>query len=81
MLVELAARTPRFAIGESSTPVANLALEELCRDYDLPRLAPLTEWGRWQRAYPHLACGLKRGFTYVRHEPGQSLQPRGRPRQ
>jgi FADH2 O2-dependent halogenase len=67
---------PRFAIGESSTPVANLALEEISKGYDLPRLWPLSEWGRWQRAYPHLACGLKRGFTYVRHEAGQAFASR-----
>src|SRR6185503_14194201 len=29
-------RHPRFAIGESSTPLANLLLEELADAYDLP---------------------------------------------
>jgi FADH2 O2-dependent halogenase len=66
---------PRFAIGESSTPLANLVLEQLSRRYDLPRLFPLTEYGRWQRAYPELTCGLKRGFTFVQHEPGRMFQP------
>lgn len=65
---------PRFAIGESSTPLANLALEELGRAYDLPQLTDLSEWGRWQRSYPQLACGLKRGFSYFRHEPGRPFQ-------
>ncbi len=32
---------PRFAIGESSTPLANLALEEISRTYDLPQLLPV----------------------------------------
>ncbi|HEV3146588.1 MAG TPA: hypothetical protein VGZ47_22055 [Gemmataceae bacterium] len=68
-------RHPRFAIGESSTPIANLVLEELARTYDLPRLLPLTKYGRWQAAYPHLACGLKRGFTFIRHERGQAFRP------
>jgi FADH2 O2-dependent halogenase len=67
---------PRFAIGESSTPIANLVLEDLARTYDLPRLLPLYKYGRWQTAYPHLACGLKRGFTFLRHETGQPFQPR-----
>ena len=71
---------PRFAVGESSTPLANLVLESLGREYDLPRLAPLAEYGRWQRAYPHLACGLKRGFTFFRHEPGRRSAA-ARPRQ
>src|SRR5689334_18541556 len=63
-------RHPRFAIGESSTPLANLLLEELARRYDLPRLLPLTEWGSWQKTYPRLACGLKRGFTFYHHDFG-----------
>src|SRR6516225_6718249 len=66
---------PRFAIGESSTPIANLVLEGLANTYNLPRLLPLTKYGRWQAAYPHLACGLKRGFTFMRHEPGQVFHP------
>jgi FADH2 O2-dependent halogenase len=62
---------PRFAIGESSTPLANLLLEELSVRYDLPRLAPLAKWGTWQKTYPHIACGLKRGFTFYHHEFGR----------
>jgi FADH2 O2-dependent halogenase len=57
-------RHPRFAIGESSTPLANLLLEELATRYDLPRLLPLAKWGPWQREYPEIGCGLKRGFTF-----------------
>ena len=69
-------RHPRFAVGESSTPIANLVLEQLARTYDLPRLLPLTKYGRWQATYPHLACGLKRGFTFIRHRPGEPFVPR-----
>jgi len=58
---------PRFAIGESSTPLANLLLEELAERYGLPRLLPLTKWGSWQKAYPAIGCGLKRGFTFYHH--------------
>src|SRR5471030_2455295 len=54
---------PRFAIGESTSPLANLLLEELAARYDLPRLAPFAEWGSWRRAYPEVSCGLKRGFS------------------
>lgn len=68
-------RHPRFAIGESSTPLANLLLHDVAREYDLPRLAPLTKWGSWQSVYPHLACGLKRGFTFYQHRPGESFAP------
>jgi FADH2 O2-dependent halogenase len=57
-------RHPRMAIGESTTPLSNLLLERISATYDLPRLAPLAKWGNWQRAYPQIACGLKRGFSF-----------------
>jgi tetracycline 7-halogenase / FADH2 O2-dependent halogenase len=63
-------RHPRFAIGESSTPLANLLIEELSDRYDLPRLRGFSKWGTWQRERPDVACGLKRGFTFFFHEPG-----------
>src|SRR5690349_4595715 len=62
---------PRFAIGESTSPLTNLLLEELAVRYDLPRLLPLTSYGPWKRAYPELTVGLKRGFTFYHHEPGK----------
>ncbi|MGE5413986.1 MAG: FAD-dependent oxidoreductase, partial [Syntrophomonadaceae bacterium] len=64
---------PRFAIGESSSPLANLLLEELADRYDLPRLRPLSAWGAWQRAHPEIGCGLKRGFTFYAHASGQAF--------
>lgn len=62
---------PRFAIGESSSPLANLLLEELARRYELPRILPLAKWGTWQRTYPDVGCGLKRGFTFYGHPLGK----------
>src|SRR2546425_13140648 len=62
---------PRFAIGESSTPLANLILEHLSQRWDFPRLCPLAKWGTWQKNYPQIACGLKRGFSFFHHEIGQ----------
>ena len=53
-------RHPRFAIGESSTPLANLLLEELAARYDLPRVGVFAKWGTWQRARPDIGGGLKR---------------------
>ena len=61
---------PRFAIGESSSPLANLLLESLCERYGLSRIAPLSAWGSWQRRYPEIGCGLKRGFTFYGHRLG-----------
>jgi FADH2 O2-dependent halogenase len=68
-------RHPRFAIGESSTPLANLLLEELATRYGLPRLLPLCKWGPWQRAYPGIGCGLKRGFSFYHHRRGEAWAP------
>ncbi len=68
-------RHPRFAIGESSTPLANLLLEEIAVEYDLPFLRPLCKWGSWQEKNPRLACGLKRGFTFYHHQLGRPFQP------
>lgn len=63
-------RHPRFAIGESSTPIADLLLARLAARWQLPEIEPLARWGTWRRAYPDIACGLKRGFSYFRHAPG-----------
>jgi tetracycline 7-halogenase / FADH2 O2-dependent halogenase len=62
---------PRFAIGESSTPLSNILLDNLATRYDLPGVAPLSKWGSWQKNYPHVACGLKRGFTFYHHALGE----------
>ncbi|MDZ4685093.1 MAG: tryptophan 7-halogenase [Planctomycetaceae bacterium] len=67
---------PRFVIGESTTPVANLVLESLARRFDLPWLAPLATYGSWKATYPDLPCGLKRGFSYFHQEDRQPYQPR-----
>jgi FADH2 O2-dependent halogenase len=64
-------RHPRFAIGESSTPLANLLLEELADRYGLPRIRVFSKWGPWQRSRPEIGGGLKRGFTFFFHEPGE----------
>ena len=61
-------RHPRFAIGESSTPLAGLLIEELADRYDLPRLRPFSKWGTWQARYPDVACGRKRGFSFFQHD-------------
>ena len=66
---------PRTVIGESSTPLSNLLLEEMATRYDLPALVPLSKWGSWQRAYPEIACGLKRGSTFHHHVFGSRMSP------
>lgn len=68
---------PRFAIGESSTPLANLSLERLGRRYGLDDCYRLAAYGRWLEHYPELRRGLKRGFTFYRHHPGEAFVNRG----
>ncbi len=68
---------PRFAIGESTTPLANLSLERLARRYDLPDCHHLAAHGRWLEHFPNLRRGLKRGFTFYRHHAGQPFANRG----
>jgi len=58
---------PRFAIGESSTPIADMILRDLADEYDLPQLKKLSRYGSWQKHYPNVRCGLKRGFSYYKH--------------
>jgi tetracycline 7-halogenase / FADH2 O2-dependent halogenase len=66
---------PRFAIGESSTPLSNILLEQLTTRYRLPNLMPLSKWGSWQKTNPQVAGGLKRGFTFYHHTLGAPSAP------
>ena len=62
---------PRFALGESTTPLGNLSLERLAARYRLQDLHELATWGRWLDEQPHLRRGLKRGFTFFKHEANE----------
>jgi len=68
---------PRFAIGESSTPLANLSLERLARRYQLDDCYDLAAHGRWVARFPKLRRGLKRGFTFYRHHRGMPFENAG----
>lgn len=68
---------PRFAIGESSTPLANLSLERIGVRYGLADCYRLATHGRWRSHFPELRRGLKRGFTFYRHHPGEPFANRG----
>ena len=68
---------PRFAIGESTTPLANLSLERLGARYGLTDCYRMAAHGRWLEHHSDIRCGLKRGFTFYRHHPGKALSDRG----
>ena len=67
---------PRFAIGESSTPLADFKLAALADRFGLGWLRPFAKYGTWKASHPHITCGLKRGFSFFRHERGQPFTPR-----
>ncbi|WP_177191844.1 NAD(P)/FAD-dependent oxidoreductase [Parafilimonas terrae] len=64
---------PRFAIGESSTPIADMILRSLSSKYNLPWLYDFSRYGSWQQAHPEIVCGIKRGFSYYKHYPGKAF--------
>ena len=64
---------PRFAIGESSTPIADLMLRRLGVRYGLESLQTMSSYGLWQRFHPEVACGRKRGFSYYVHQAGKEF--------
>lgn len=70
------AEHPRFAVGESSSPTANMILRALADRYDRPRLRPLSAHGPWRDTYPEVTGGRKRGFSYFRHRRGEPFSPR-----
>jgi FADH2 O2-dependent halogenase len=62
---------PRFAIGESSTPVGNMTLRRLAAEYGIPELLALSRYGTWKERFPDLGVGCKRGFSYFFHTDSQ----------
>jgi FADH2 O2-dependent halogenase len=60
-------RFGRFAIGESSTPMADLVMRQLAEKYALPKLHALSTYPSWKQTFPNLRCGKKRGFSYYHH--------------
>jgi tetracycline 7-halogenase / FADH2 O2-dependent halogenase len=66
---------PRFAIGESSTPLADFKLAAIAERFGLDWLRPFTKYGTWKATYPNVRCGMKRGFSFFRHVAGQRFTP------
>jgi FADH2 O2-dependent halogenase len=64
-------RHPRFAIGESSTPLGNFKLARIADRFGLDWLRPFARYGTWKSTRPDITCGLKRGFSFFRHELGR----------
>lgn len=65
---------PRFAIGESSTPIAGMVIRDLAMRYDLTRLLPLAKYRSAEESYPSVMMGKKRGFSYFKDEPNREFE-------
>jgi FADH2 O2-dependent halogenase len=61
---------PRFAIGESTVPETTFLLDVLSRRYDVPEIGHLRNFQNVRR-HVTSACGIKRGFSFVYHHPGE----------
>jgi FADH2 O2-dependent halogenase len=66
---------PRLTLGESSSALANLILEDLAAQWDLPQLARLSRYGSWCQHHPQVDRGLKRGFAFFGHRPETPFRP------
>lgn len=64
---------PRFAIGESSTPLGDIMLRNLSAKYNLPWLHDFSRYGTWQQSHPEIVCGIKRGFSFYKHYQGEEF--------
>jgi FADH2 O2-dependent halogenase len=54
-----------------------LSLERLSRRYGLDDCYQLAAHGRWLEHLPEVRRGLKRGFTFYRHHPGERFRNEG----
>lgn len=68
------ARHPRFAVGESSTPVADLLIDQIADEFSLAELGALSRWGTARTVLPELRIGKKRGFSYFAHRDGRPFR-------
>jgi FADH2 O2-dependent halogenase len=66
---------PRFAIGESTTPDSTFRLRVLGTRYDVPEIAGLAAYATAARGGAK-STGVKRGFSFVHHKPGEEAKPR-----
>ncbi|NNE67471.1 MAG: FAD-dependent oxidoreductase [Pyrinomonadaceae bacterium] len=66
---------PRFTIGESTTPLADIAVERIAERYGLKWLKPLARYGTASKISTEVVVGPKRGFSYFHHRQGSAFEP------
>jgi FADH2 O2-dependent halogenase len=62
---------PRFAIGESATPVMSKKIKFLGNEYDIPEFVALSTYDRIKEHRVGIECGPKELFHYFVHDKGQ----------
>ena len=69
---------PRFAIGESTTPVMSKKIRNIGKIYDVPEFVDLSSYDRIKEANLGITCGPKELFHYFIHDKGQTVaEPNG----
>lgn len=63
---------PRFALGESSTPVMSKKIRFMGHKYGIPELVELSSYDRIMGNERPLTCGPKELFHYFYHDLGQT---------
>ncbi|WP_041598581.1 NAD(P)/FAD-dependent oxidoreductase [Hahella chejuensis] len=63
---------PRFALGESTTPIMSKTIRHLGQKYDIPEFVNLASYDTIMSAHMPITCGPKELFHYFWHEPGLS---------
>lgn len=63
---------PRFALGESSTPVMSKKLRHMGKVYGIPEFEDLSSYDRIMASKSPFLCGPKELFQYFLHEPNQT---------
>jgi len=62
---------PRFAIGESATPVMSKKIRYLGEAYGIPEFDELSTYDKIKQSGNTMLCGPKELFHYFLHKPGQ----------
>lgn len=62
---------PRFAIGESATPVTSKKIRHLGEIYDIPEFDRFSTYDKIKESKLDIHCGPKELFHYYIHEKGQ----------
>lgn len=58
---------PRFALGESATPLTTHYFERFSKQFDIPELMSFSSYGKMRQERTEMNCGPKELFYYMKH--------------